>query len=329
MRSLKALLLPIVVRMCLWCGIDALFYRLNRGAKRIVTFHNVIPESDLPEGNEDLICFSDSRFRRIISEIAKRFCFSTDFEDASTCTLTFDDGYLNQLEIAGRILLDRGIPAVLFLASNLLDSDSSLVVDQCLLWANHVPMDVAERLFGCKFHDRISLWQQGVRPLFAEDGKNRGRSALRRLDEAYPISKCLAVFSDRFRILRYTGITKKLMKEFQSAGWVYAHHTRSHFPVSKLSDEDARLEMSPPNGMGRFAFSFPYGNAESVSRRDVDLACELGYPLAVSNEVERTNLSGRYFMPRFMIASDDKYLINFQLSGLKYFLKYGRLLPKT
>lgn len=27
-----------------WTGIDALFYWLNRKAKRIVTFHNVLPQ---------------------------------------------------------------------------------------------------------------------------------------------------------------------------------------------------------------------------------------------------------------------------------------------
>ena len=326
-HRLLSFLLPLVIRLAYYCGLDALFYFVNRRAKRIVTFHNVIPQSIMPESENGLICFSDEKFKRIVSEIEKRFKFSTDFNDFSTCTLTFDDGYLNQLEIAGRILREKGIPAVLFLASDLLESDSPLAVDQCLVWAAHVPMDVAGKFFGRSFSDRISLWQQGVRPLFALDGKNRGREALRRLNEAYPVEKCLSMYSDGFRRLRYTGVSKKLVDEFRLSGWTIAHHTRSHFPVKDLSAEDARQEMSPPEGMEHLAFSFPYGDGGSVSARDVAIVKDLGYPLAVSNEVERTPLSGRYFLPRFMLTSDDKYLIHFQLSGLKYFLKYGRLLP--
>lgn len=325
---MKRIILYWVVHLAYWLGIDAFFYLLNRRAKRIVTFHNVMPAALLAPEDESLICFSDEKFARIVDEIGKRYSFSNDVDEAKTCTLTFDDGYLNQLEVAGRILCAKGVPAILFLARELVDADRPLVVDQCVTWADKVPMDVAEKGFGQTFVNRVELWQSAVRPLFAADGANRGRAALETLNGIWPMEKALSSWPEEYRRLRFTGVTSGLVEEFRQAGWIFGHHTCSHFPVKNLPENAACSEMTPPEGMQDVVFSFPYGDGGSVSARDVALAKELGYPCAVSNEVELTPLVGRYFRPRFMITTDDKYAIHFLLSGLKYFLKYRRLLPK-
>lgn len=321
-------LMSCVIIVAYWSGLDAVFYWLNRKSKRIITFHNVVDASILPLGERGLICFSDEIFSRIIQVIAKRFAFSVDCFDPTTCTLTFDDGYLNQLEVAGRILRRMNIPAILFLAGDLLNSSEPLMVDQCLVWSTYVPMEVADRHWGRHFVDRTDLWQSAVRPMFAADGVHRGRESLEKLDAIFPLEKCFSNYTDAYRRLRFTGVTSSLLDEFKKEGWVFAHHTNSHFPVKDLSFDDARKEMAPPEGMENFVFSFPYGDEGSVSIRDVKLVEELGYPCAVSNEVEQTSLAGRFFLPRFMLTSDDKYMIHFQLSGLKYFLKYKKLLPR-
>lgn len=325
---MKKVLINIIVYCAYWFGVNRIFYFLNRHSKRIVTFHNVIPVDLLSSEDENIICFSDVKFERIVDEISRRFYFSNDVNDSQTCTLTFDDGYVNQLEVAGRILRDKGIPAILFLSRQLLDSDKPLVVDQCAIWADKVPMNVAEKGFGRVFENRVALWQQAVRPLFAADGDCRGRAALEKLNDIWPIGNALEKFSPEFRRLRFTGITKEMLLEYQKAGWIFGHHTYSHFPVKDLTVEAARKEMTPPADMLGTVFSFPYGDEGSVCERDVKIVQELGYPCAVSNEVEFTPLIGRYFMPRFMLTTDNKYFIHFQLSGFKYFLKYRRLLPR-
>lgn len=70
--------------------------------------------------------------------------------------------------------------------------------------------------------------------------------------------------------------------------------------------------------------SYPYGNPCEVGEGAIRIAQELGYPCAVANtnEVEH----GQYFLPR-MALSADKYLLHFELSGCKHFIKYRRLLP--
>ena len=112
--------------ICYWTGVDALFYLLNRGKVRTVTFHSVIPD-DMCEGMKSLpVAYSASTFRWMIRE-ARRFL-------GGSLAVTFDDGYLNQYEIVPRILAEEGIQtATIFVAGDVLDSkgrDTALPPDR-------------------------------------------------------------------------------------------------------------------------------------------------------------------------------------------------------
>ena len=83
-----------------YSGLCALFYWLNRKAKRIITFHNVLPDAMFRGGVANGVSTSLSCFEKILDECRKRFEFSTDLFDAKTLTITFDDGYRNQYSTA-------------------------------------------------------------------------------------------------------------------------------------------------------------------------------------------------------------------------------------
>ena len=83
-----------------------------------------------------------------MSEISRFYRFSLNLDDYKTVTLTFDDGYLNQVETAAPYLTERGIPAYLFVSGQLLpqtggvskqESGRPLVVDLLLHWISYVP----------------------------------------------------------------------------------------------------------------------------------------------------------------------------------------------
>lgn len=105
-----------------WIGLDAVFYWLNRRAKRVITFHNVLPDrlfdSTAQTGYTDRL----SDFARIVCELRKHFVFDVDPDATGTCTLSFDDGYLNEYEVAGKWLMERNIPAMLFVAGRIVNS---------------------------------------------------------------------------------------------------------------------------------------------------------------------------------------------------------------
>ena len=252
--------------LCYWTGVDALFYRLNRGKVRTVTFHNVIPDS-LCEGMKTLpVAWRASVFRWMVHE-ARRFL-------GDCLAVTFDDGYLNQYEVAPKILSEEGIStATVFVAGDVLNAkgrETSLAPDRL----NH----------------------EGLR------------------------------YSPEYERLRLSGMTLEQVEDLRSRGWKVGYHTKSHRQLASLSPEEKREELRPPTWLKDRILSYPFGKPWDVDDESVRIAEEYGYECAYSNQCENDGHHGRWFMPR-MVLMPDKYWIHLELSGAKYFFKYGRLLP--
>lgn len=308
-----------------WSGLDALFYRLNRKAKHVITFHNILPDEVFLRNVANGVSNSASEFRFIVRELKKRWRFSTDLEDASTITLTFDDGYLNQYEVAAEILREEGdIPAILFSSGDVADG-KMLMVDRLLHWAALVPKHVILRL-GCT--DAFELWVGKLWPEFVADVEFRGQKVYDRLNATYPFEKIFASMNPEYRRLRLSGIDAMRMDDLRSRGWKIGYHTKSHYPLALLADEAKIAEMTPPAEMRDVVFSYPYGEEQSVGKRSLAIAESLGYPAAVSNTTDPTVMQGLYFKPRMALAPN-RCLLHLELSGLKHFLKFGKLLDRA
>lgn len=321
----------IVEFLAYWVGLDAVFYWLNRKAKRIVTFHNVIPDNILRNEDRGGICFGAEAFREAVRIMKRHFKINVDFEDPESLIITFDDGYANQYEVAAEILRQEGnLPAVIFVAGSLISSkgfENALIVDRMEQWSKGVPIDIAERAFGRKFSSRDQLWSEGVLPLFAADRANKGAKAFQKLHAAYSVDQVLASRDSEFIRLRFDGITKMQIDHLRRLGWKVGYHTYSHFPLSKLSDEEAYKELVPiDNEMRNVPFAYPYGNIDFVSERDENIVAKLDYPSGYSCDANIHPRHGKYFLRR-MMPPIDKYRLNFELCGLRHFLKYRRLLP--
>lgn len=308
-----------------WLGIDALFYWLNRKAKRILTFHSVLPDGIYEDNVANGVSCSESNFRMTIRELKKKFRFSTDVFDADTLTITFDDGYLSEYEVAGRILKEEGdIPAIVFPAGEVMDG-KVLLVDKLLHWAVGIPKTLLKEM---GFETSLQLWVKRIWPEFVADVDRRGEGLYERLDALYPFEKILAGLSPEYRRLRLGGIPREQLAELRSRGWLVGWHTKSHYPLAGLSDEAQREELTSPAEMRTVPLSFPYGDVNSVDERARRTAKELGFPCALSDTIEPPAPLGRFFMPRYAFTPG-KYMLHFELSGVKHFLKYRKLLPKV
>ena len=332
---MKHKVLYLIAVLSYYMGVDTLFYFFNRRAKRIVTFHNVLPgglcKSDLTNG----VSHSEDDFRFIVREVRKHFQFSVDVMDAKTATITFDDGFLNQYEVAGRILKEEGdIPAIVFVAGDELDNGdpaNAIVVEQLLHWTAYAPDGTygfpyceAKRIVLTE-SNRGEVWVKHVRPAYASDSEFRGRCVLKMLDEQYPMARILDALPMEYRRLRLTGISHAQADELRGRGWKIGWHTKSHYPLSSLCAEEKRSEITPPLGFQDVVFSYPYGETLSVDAESVRIAESCGYPCAVSNLAVSTPLCGRFFMPRMSLPAD-KYLLHFKLSGTENFLRTFSLL---
>ena len=125
---------------------------------------------------------------------------------------------------------------------------------------------------------------------------------------------------------RMGAITAEELQAMRDAGWKVGWHTKSHYPLSKLKAGDQMVELDSPPEYRDVCFSYPFGNPVEVGSAAVEMVMKLGYPCAVSNTYEVADNGDRFFLPR-MTLSANKYLLHFELSGLKHFLKHRRLLP--
>lgn len=337
---MKQRIVKLIAALCYWMGVDALFYMLNRKAKRIVTFHNVMPEHLLPEGKKIGLTDTEESFRMKVRILKEYFSISTDVLDNCSATITFDDGYKNQQEVAERILKEEGsLPAIIFAAGRMIDNinpSEALVVDLLLHWTHLAPNGIYKlgcscavvKQFEMTMANRQQVWQDVIWPSFCKDGETRGRQLLADLDGQHAIMNVFDLCNPEYLRLRMTGISNNDIRDLQSKGWLIGWHTQEHYPLSKLNNEKKKHEITDsPEGMKDVVFSYPYGELDSVDEECVQIAKAAGYPCAVSNVDAHSLLMGKYFMPRMMLDGNF-YQCHMELSGLKYFLKTRKLLPK-
>lgn len=324
--------LKAVIRYCLsiaayYLGVDALMYWINRRAKRIITFHNVMPD-ELMNGVPGVGCMETaSAFRRKIDEMAMRFRFSADLDDAKTVTIAFDDGTLNECEIAGEILREKGIPACMFVAGDIIDArpEDALVTDKLLIWNEFAPDESAKRVFGVVL-PRDELWVKYVQPAYREDWQNRGKKFLARLESVCTVDSLLAKLPREWVRLRMSGVTAAQLEDLRARGWKIGWHTWSHYPLGMLDSMAKRQELDSPKEYRDVALCYPYGDIGAIGEESLKIAEELGYPSALSNDPDYSPHRGRYFLMR-MALPKNRFELHLVLSGLKYFIKYRRLLP--
>lgn len=315
---MRQIISRMVFVLAYWSGVDALFYWLNCKAKRIVTFHNVLPEGLWRKNLANGVSHSLEDFKAIVRECGKRFAFSTDLLNARTITFTFDDGYHNQFEYAFKTLRSFGIPAYVFVSKI---EEGGLLIDKLLHWVANAPAELIPN------GDRMGYWVREIWPRFVADRTARGETVFRELDAKYPYAKMEAALSEDYRRERLGGISDDELDEMRRAGWKIGWHTKSHYPLNGLSHAELLDELDCPIEFKGVCFSYPYGNLVEVGDEAIGLVRALGFPCAVSNcNTADENTTSRFFLPR-MALSVNKYDLHFELSGAKHFLKTRRLLP--
>lgn len=326
-----------VARLCHFLRLHKLAYFMNRRRKRVITFHNVLSEDVFTRNVANGVSCSISSFKRIIDEIATIYPFSLDLDDPSTATITFDDGYCNQAEVAGNYLIEKGIPAYLFVSGQLINAETNqakiLTIDKLLHWVSYAPKgSYFIRIKGVGIEiivddDRGKLWSGTIWPLFLSDTDHKGETILSALDKAYPFSLILERLDDKYIRQRLSGVTEKHLLNLKKHGWQIGWHTQSHYPVSLLNQSDKEIELTPCDICDSKVFSYPYGGPNDADDESYKILIKNGYTKVVSNVNYGNQKLGDWYRSR-MSLPDDPILLHFELSGLKYFLKYKKLLPK-
>lgn len=313
----RRLIMRIVVWLGYYAGINALFFYLNRKAKRIIVFHNVLPD-EMMKREKTSGATPLSELMLMIAECRRKFQVSLDLLDPKTVTFTFDDGYLNQYEIVFRELNKIGVKAYVFWSGAV---DGPLVIDRLRYWRLYAPQTLPVGV------DREKYWNDIVWPAYESDRRGRGQAAIEACEKAYPFDRIFAAMTPEHFNLRFRGISAAQIEEMRRSGWHVGWHTQSHYPLSRLSGDDLRAEIRPPKGFEGTAFSYPYGVDSLVGRSARKVVRECDFPAAVSNTLVSNDGFDLHYLPR-MHLSVDRFRSHYELSGFGHFLRTRHLLPK-
>lgn len=337
--------LHVIAWMCHYLGISHLFFRLNRGRKRIITYHNVLPDVQFSGVLHQGVSHSAGIFRQQLAYLRHQFPCDTNLDNRDSLTITFDDGYLNQYSVVHPILAEFGLRACFFCTLAICETGEPLLTDRLMCWLSYVPCGVyvlprrtgeaSLTLSVTSEADRLRYWMMLNRLLTA--GEIGEETLMAMFEACVPFATIRARMAAEAYALRFACIPDLALGEMRAYGHQIGAHGYTHRVLALLDDAALEQEIAACAAQigTRFntsAFSYPFGGVRDVTPRVVACVQAHGFTRAVSNINSPLTGELRYsalFLPRFALPNTaSRHLLSFILSGAKYFVQHRRLLPK-
>lgn len=321
MRPATTALMQSALSALHYSGLGALLAPLARGKGVIFTLHNVRPEPPQPFEPNRILKVTPAFLETAIETVRKAGYDIVSLDEAARrmkadaparpfACFTFDDGYRDNRDYAYPIFKKHGLPFAIYVPTAYADGEGDLwwlVLERAIRKADRVRAVLAggEHVFDTasteakeRAFDRI-YWSLRSGP------ESELRAAVRRIaDEAGYDSSSLC----RDLIMDWDELRALAADPLATIG----AHTRNHYAVAKLPEEEARAEIA--ESVARIErelvrpcphFSFPYGDATSAGPRDFAIARALGIETAVTTH--KDVLRPRYAMtglPRVSLNGD-------------------------
>jgi peptidoglycan/xylan/chitin deacetylase (PgdA/CDA1 family) len=322
-------------------GFTNICYKLNKNRKRVIAYHNVIPDRYFDNAVHLAHSIKESDFKKQLDIISRKFSFGLNIDDTAEVTLTFDDGYLNQYAIAQRIMIERGIKGYFFCAGDLLNGKSTLQIDKSQYWFSYVPkgiydINLASEIMQIHISDKEGRWTAMKEVLSLARKKVSMEQIEKGLNETYPFAHISGIEEEYYN-LRFTPIPLDKINEMKANGHMIGAHSASHKNLSTMSVEELAKDISICSKMlgGLYNtefFCYPFGGERDISEQVIDKIRKSGF----SGAFGYTNIPLKgtirycdYYMPRIILSNTvSEEMIDFILSGAMYFILYRKLLPK-
>ena len=336
----KTLRLALKVQLlALWrlCGRPML---LEPDDAVILTCHRVLADEAIGK-REDGLALNASAFAEQVAALKRHFTLlplswlvrmrPRDRQHGPFCALTFDDGWVDNYQIALPILRRLAVPVTIFVCSGFVDTDKHFwwqSLSSCL-----------ERYADLSHEQRKRVRSRLAQTLGQEDGPLPGDRVFRsgrliawckRLNAArlslFVETLADAVGQDCQKTGRHA-LTSQEITEIRQAGCDFGAHTVNHVILPVESEEVARQEIfesvayaSQLAGAGNVIFAYPNGDFCS---RDVALVQEAGCLAAVTEKpgfvpVQPENLFTLPRLDTFGKNTADKLLFAVFLCSLKH-----------
>ena len=322
-------------------GADRLLSPLTAGIGAILMLHHVCRDPIEPFNPNRLLKVSPEFLERLITGIREADLEIVSLDEAHRRILqgpaakrfvcvTFDDGYRDNREHAYPILRKHKVPFAIYVASDFADGRAQLwwlALEKAIATADilHLDMNGEKRTFRCAdvaakyaaFH-AIYWWLRGLQ-------EAQARRVVRGL--------CLEAGFDPDAMFHDLLMTWDELADLgrDSLATIGAH-TKSHYALAKLPQEEARIEMvagleriESKLGVRPEHFSYPYGCESSAGAREFSLAREVGFKTAVTTRKGVTFSEHRDHLtalPRISINGEyqDMRCVSVLLSGAPFLI---------
>jgi peptidoglycan/xylan/chitin deacetylase (PgdA/CDA1 family) len=331
-------IINIIGYLFYYTGITLLFRFLNRNRKKILAYHNIIEDKYYDNKLHLGVSIPESIFAVQFAYIINKYKINNDLKNTAFITFTFDDGYLNQYYCVKKYFISQKIPCYLFCQSDFTINNKSAITDQILLWISYCNVesftlffDKEKRKFEIvKDIDRDRIWRDIYGLLIRKQITQQ--QILFQLNKIEHLDSIIKRINEDYYKKRFLKISIKQVNELCFHGIKIGCHSKSHEILSMISEKELIKEVENSEKNKYFntnVFAYPFGDEIEVNEKVINTVKKSGYDMALSNTNKYSIQYNDYFIPRLSLSCNDNIpIIEFELSGAKYFLKYRRLFPK-
>jgi len=286
-------------------GINSLNRFLNRNNMVIFTYHHVLPREMIDKDSHTYsyrnavtrqqfdwqIRFLKREFHLIsLSDIKNAVNGSLSAGDKPKALITFDDGFANNFLYAFPIMKKYATIGHFFLTTDHIGTRKFLWTEE----VNHRILSTSRSLQLTLNHQTFNLRFDTPRE------RERASAKIRNLLKKQP-KKLILDFLEQLRQqtkdvddeavseARYRFMTWEQVKEMVAAGMIVGSHTTDHFLLSNLNKEEVQQSLSASkesiekklNTKCEY-FSYPNGEKEDFSQRDINILKQLGYSYSLT-----------------------------------------------
>jgi len=326
--SRRELLAKVIVRS----GAERLRLRASRWGRcrrrlTILAYHRVARAYDYPWLDESLISAYPAQFEEQVSYLARNYSVLTFsrlerlWQSANlpenALIITFDDGYLDNYEVAFPILRRYRVPATFFLTTDYIGKRELFWWDRVYLWVTQTPKESLHLKVGSEFV-AYKLGSAEVRRgvvrellgLMKQVSDSERQGLLKQLAAECRVARC-----DTWNY--QATMTWEQVQEMFRAGMEFGAHTATHPILTKVEDvERLRLEIRESKrqieahiGRKVNCFCYPVGLREAMDQRVREVLKEEGFCFATS-AIHGVNMAGEsdpLALRRLWITPQDRF----------------------
>lgn len=306
------------------CGIVGKLRPHVRRDLRVLAYHRVLPQVTETgyAFDKDLVSASREEFEWQVRHIARHYRPVSCSEVAeaiesgkplprNAVMLTFDDGFIDNYEVAFPILRKHGVPGVFFISTGYIDSGD-------VFWFDHLVHVILKAQAPSIRLDAIG---QTLELGTDEDGRRHAAARLLGLLKRSPESARLQALSE---LAAAAGVslsddekagsapmTWAQIREMSNAGMEFGSHTVSHPILSTIAD-DAQLQhelceskAAIERELGRpvVALAYPVGGRDAINGDVLAATEKAGYRVAFTYQpgTEIPRQASRFSLPRIHV----------------------------